>query len=145
MEFVEDRNRLNVAFTRAIKKLIVIGNGKSVINAGLLSHYLDYCRTNASYFQESFNEEGFEKKRQQVEERTKTAPIRKSEEPELWNKTLSEIQRTHPEIIRLSQFLLKNTDVANGQAAASTGIPFDKIINGRKLAESINRAWNYQI
>jgi superfamily I DNA and/or RNA helicase len=50
MEFVEDRNRLNVAMTRAIKKLIVIGNEKSVTReAGLLSEYVSYCSKRNAY------------------------------------------------------------------------------------------------
>lgn len=50
MKFVEDKNKVNVALTRAIKKLAVIGNGKSVVGAGLLSEYANYCKKNKSYF-----------------------------------------------------------------------------------------------
>ena len=135
MEFVKDRNRLNVALTRAIKKLVVIGNGKSVVNAGLLSEYASYCRTNNSYFLESFNEEGLEEKKRQIAQRKKTSIIQKSEEPELWIELLS---RLDSDIIKLSKFLLINPKAANGQVTASTGIRFDKVARGRKLAESIN-------
>jgi hypothetical protein len=48
--FVEEKHRVNVALTRAIKKLIVVGNGKSISGTGLLAKYVDYCKTSNSYF-----------------------------------------------------------------------------------------------
>ena len=50
MSFVDDRHRLNVAFTRAIKKLIVIGNAKSVLDADFLPKYLKYCKDINGYY-----------------------------------------------------------------------------------------------
>ena len=52
MSFVEDENRLNVAFTRARKKLIVIGNAKSInISSGLLSRFISYAKEKNGYFE----------------------------------------------------------------------------------------------
>ncbi|TFH15209.1 hypothetical protein E4H04_08775 [Candidatus Bathyarchaeota archaeon] len=54
-EFIEDVNRLNVAFTRARKKLIVIGNAEAITRVspnGLLSKYSDYSKENDGYFTE---------------------------------------------------------------------------------------------
>jgi len=43
MKFVSNPNRLNVAFTRARKKLLVVGNGNSIYKAkGLLYKFLEY-------------------------------------------------------------------------------------------------------
>ena len=43
LSFVEDLNRVNVAFTRARRKLIVLGNVDSIIgSSGILRKYLDY-------------------------------------------------------------------------------------------------------
>jgi len=51
MSFVEDENRLNVAFTRARKKLIVIGNAKSIeANKGLLAKFIAYAKEKKGYF-----------------------------------------------------------------------------------------------
>jgi predicted DNA helicase len=51
MSFVEDENRLNVAFTRARKKLIVIGNAKSIeVNKGLLAKFIAYAKEKKGYF-----------------------------------------------------------------------------------------------
>ena len=51
MSFVEDENRLNVAFTRAKKKLIVIGNAKSIHEKHkLLSRFVSYVKERGGYF-----------------------------------------------------------------------------------------------
>jgi superfamily I DNA and/or RNA helicase len=51
MSFVEDENRLNVAFTRAKKKLIVIGNAKSIHEEHkLLSKFISYAKERSGYF-----------------------------------------------------------------------------------------------
>jgi len=51
MSFVEDENRLNVAFTRAKKKLIVIGNANSIeASRGLLSKFISYAKEKKGYF-----------------------------------------------------------------------------------------------
>jgi len=51
MSFVEDENRLNVAFTRARRKLIVVGNAESIHERrGLLSTFLFYAKNKGGYF-----------------------------------------------------------------------------------------------
>jgi predicted DNA helicase len=51
MTFVEDENRLNVAFTRARRKLIVIGNVNSIRKEHkLLSTFLTYVKERNGYF-----------------------------------------------------------------------------------------------
>jgi superfamily I DNA and/or RNA helicase len=51
MTFVEDENRLNVAFTRARRKLIVIGNANSIRKEHkLLSAFLTYAKERNGYF-----------------------------------------------------------------------------------------------
>jgi len=51
MSFVEDENRLNVAFTRARRKLIVIGNVNSIRREHkLLSAFLSYAKEKCGYF-----------------------------------------------------------------------------------------------
>ena len=51
LSFVEDENRLNVAFTRAKKKLIVVGNAKSIeVSRGLLSEFISYSKEKNEYF-----------------------------------------------------------------------------------------------
>jgi predicted DNA helicase len=51
MTFVEDENRLNVAFTRARRKLIVIGNANSIRKEHkLLSTFLTYVKERNGYF-----------------------------------------------------------------------------------------------
>jgi len=51
MSFVEDENRLNVAFTRARRKLIVIGNAKSIHEKHkLLSKFVSYAKERSGYF-----------------------------------------------------------------------------------------------
>jgi superfamily I DNA and/or RNA helicase len=51
MSFVEDENRLNVAFTRARRKLIVVGNAESIHERhGLLSTFLSYAKEKGGYF-----------------------------------------------------------------------------------------------
>ena len=55
LEFIEDVNRLNVAFTRAKKKLIVIGNVYAIQQSspdGLLSKYITYVKNNDGYYSE---------------------------------------------------------------------------------------------
>lgn len=52
-DFVEDENRMNVAFTRAKKKLIVIGNENAILKnspAGLLSKYISYSKSKYGYY-----------------------------------------------------------------------------------------------
>lgn len=53
LSFVDDENRLNVAFTRAKRKLIVIGNANSINRnqSGLLYKFISYIKTNGGYFQ----------------------------------------------------------------------------------------------
>jgi len=52
LEFVEDENRLNVAFTRARAKLIVVGSAKSINEhrRGLLSKFILYVRERNGLF-----------------------------------------------------------------------------------------------
>jgi superfamily I DNA and/or RNA helicase len=51
MSFVEDENRLNVAFTRARRKLIVIGNANSIRREHkLLYTFLSYAKEKSGYF-----------------------------------------------------------------------------------------------
>jgi len=51
MNFVEDESRLNVAFTRARKKLIVLGNANSINQyQGLLSKFISYVKERNGYF-----------------------------------------------------------------------------------------------
>jgi superfamily I DNA and/or RNA helicase len=53
ISFIEDENRLNVAFTRARKKLIVLGNAKAIQQIspnGLLSKYIDYAKSQNGFF-----------------------------------------------------------------------------------------------
>lgn len=51
MSFVEDENRLNVAFTRARRKLIVVGNAGSIHEEnGLLFAFLSYVKEKNGYF-----------------------------------------------------------------------------------------------
>lgn len=53
--FVEDENRLNVAFTRARRKLIVVGNAWAIMRAspdGLLSRYICYARDRNGFMED---------------------------------------------------------------------------------------------
>ena len=51
MSFVEDENRLNVAFTRAKRKLIVIGNANSIHKKHkLLFEFLSYAKEKGGFF-----------------------------------------------------------------------------------------------
>jgi len=51
MSFSEDENRLNVAFTRARRKLIVVGNSESINEKyRLLSKFLSYVKEKGGYF-----------------------------------------------------------------------------------------------
>jgi len=51
MSFVEDENKLNVAFTRARRKLIVVGNAESIHERHrLLSKFLSYVKDRGGYF-----------------------------------------------------------------------------------------------
>ena len=53
ISFIEDENRLNVAFTRARKKLIVLGNAKAIQQnspKGLLSKYVNYAKSQNGFF-----------------------------------------------------------------------------------------------
>ncbi len=46
LSFAAERNRLNVALTRARLKLIVVGNGKAIVtskDSGLLKEFIKYC------------------------------------------------------------------------------------------------------
>lgn len=43
MSFAADPNRLNVAFTRPVYKLVVVGNVLSAYKNGLLGSFVDYC------------------------------------------------------------------------------------------------------
>jgi len=49
VRFVENRRRLNVAFTRAKKKLIVIANAHAPWS-GLMKDYIEYAKENDSFF-----------------------------------------------------------------------------------------------
>ena len=54
--FIEDENKLNVAFTRAKKKLIVIGNRDAILHNtpyGLLSEYIQYAASRNGYIDEN--------------------------------------------------------------------------------------------
>lgn len=52
LSFVDDLNRLNVAFTRARKKLIVLGNAESIqrYKDSLLSKFVDYVKERGGFF-----------------------------------------------------------------------------------------------
>jgi len=50
VRFVENARRLNVAFTRARKKLIVAANAEAPWS-GLMKDYIEYAKKNGSYFQ----------------------------------------------------------------------------------------------
>ena len=55
LDFIEDVNRLNVAFTRAKKKLSVIGNAYAIQQNspnGLLSKYIRYVKKHDGYYSE---------------------------------------------------------------------------------------------
>jgi predicted DNA helicase len=55
MSFVEDENRLNVAFTRARRKLIVIGNANSIRKEHkILFKFLSYVKEKGGYFTNGF-------------------------------------------------------------------------------------------
>lgn len=57
LDFVEDENRLNVAFTRARKKLIVVGNGEAIAKRqkGLLYQFLSYVKERGAFFRSSIH------------------------------------------------------------------------------------------
>jgi superfamily I DNA and/or RNA helicase len=60
LSFVEDANRINVAFTRARRKLIVVANERSVRgHASLLRKYIEYVGENNAYY--SYNHGKIEK------------------------------------------------------------------------------------
>jgi superfamily I DNA and/or RNA helicase len=48
--FVENARRLNVAFTRARKKLVVAANAEATWS-GLMKGYIEYAKKNGSCFQ----------------------------------------------------------------------------------------------
>lgn len=51
LSFVQNENRLNVALTRAKKKLIVVGNAKSIVSQpGLLSDFVSYVKEKGGYY-----------------------------------------------------------------------------------------------
>jgi len=55
MSFIEDENRLNVAFTRARRKLIVIGNANSIRKEHkILFKFLSYVKEKGGYFTNGF-------------------------------------------------------------------------------------------
>lgn len=51
LKFIEDPNRLDVAFTRAKSKLIFIGNPKPIMEyRGLLARFIEYVKNRGAFY-----------------------------------------------------------------------------------------------